>query len=194
MMKRVNIIQETEVFKQAIFRIIAANLQYERFDGTLSDEMVRLNFERGDSAAVLIRDAHNEVFLLTEQFRYPTCKAGAGWLTEVVAGMIDDDEAPSDTLTREIREEIGYCASSFQHIGTFYVSPGGSSERIHLYYSVVDGTKRKSSGGGVLIEGENIRVVTTPVDQALDELKRGLVMDAKTIIALQWFALNRDSL
>ena len=194
MTKRIEIIKETEVFKQAIFRVVAATLKFELYDGTMSDKLVRLNLDRGDSVAALIHDVQNDVLLMTEQFRYPTHEKGPGWLTEIVAGMVDTDEAPVDSMKREIREEVGYRVSSLQHIGTFYVSPGGSSERIHLFYSAVDQTDRVSNGGGKLSEGEDVRVMTKPVSQALEELDQGGIMDAKTMIALQWLALNRDTL
>lgn len=194
MTKRIEIIKETEVFKQAIFRVVAATLKFELYDGTMSDKLVRLNLDRGDSVAALIHDVQNDVLLMTEQFRYPTHEKGPGWLTEIVAGMVDTDEAPVDSMKREIREEVGYRVSSLQHIGTFYVSPGGSSERIHLFYSAVDQTDRVSNGGGKLSEGEDVRVMTKPVGQALEELDQGGIMDAKTMIALQWLALNRDTL
>ena len=194
MTKRIEIIKKEEVFRQAIFRVVAATLKYELYNGTMSDEVVRLNLDRGDSVAALIHDVQNDVLLMAEQFRYPTHEKGPGWLTEIVAGMIDDGETPSDSMKREIWEEVGYRVSSLQHIGTFYVSPGGSSERIHLYYSAVDQADRGSNGGGELSEGENLLVLTIPVDQALEKLDRGQVMDAKTMIALQWLALNRDML
>lgn len=194
MTKRIEIIQKEEVFRQAIFRVVAATLKYELYNGMMSDELVRLNLDRGDSVAALIHDVQNDVLLMAEQFRYPTHEKGPGWLTEIVAGMVDAGEKPSDSMKREIWEEVGYRVSSLRHIGTFYMSPGGSSERIHLYYSAVDQADRGSNGGGKLSEGENVLVLTIPVDQALEELDRGRVMDAKTMIALQWLALNRDTL
>lgn len=194
MTKRIEIIQEEEVFNQAIFRVVAATLKYELYNGTMSDQVVRLNLDRGDSVAALIHDVQNDVLLMAEQFRYPTHEKGPGWLTEIVAGMIDAGETPSDSMKREIWEEVGYRVSSLQHIGTFYMSPGGSSERVHLYYSAVDQADKGSNGGGELSEGENLLVLTIPVDQALEELDQGRIMDAKTMIALQWLALNRDTL
>ncbi len=44
-----------------------------------------------------------------------------------------------------------------------------------------------SDGGGLDTEHEYIEVVEMPVDEALDALDRGLMVDAKTIIALQWY-------
>lgn len=194
MKKRIEIIKKTEVFRQAIFRVVAATLKYELYNGKMSDEMVRLNLDRGDSVAALIHDVQNDALIMIEQFRYPTYENGPGWLTEIAAGMVDAGDSPSETMKREIWEEVGYRVSTLQHIGTFYMSPGGSSERIFMYYTAVDQADRGSSGGGKLSEGEDVLVKKVAVDQALEDLSQGKILDAKTVIALQWLALHRETL
>ena len=194
MNKQVEILSEAEVFNKAIFRIIEAHLRYQRYDGTMSGEVVRLSLERGDSATALVHDVRDDVIVMTEQFRYPAHEKGPAWIRELPAGMIDEGESAADAMAREICEEIGYTIGALRHIATFYVSPGGTSERIHLYYTGVVGANHESSGGGLSSEGEDIRVVRVPVAEALAELDRGRIVDAKTIIALQWFALNRNGL
>mgnify|MGYP000175391092 CR=1 FL=1 len=194
MKKRIEIIKKAEVFRQAIFRVVAATLRYELYNGKMSDEMVRLNLDRGDSVAALIHDVQNDVLIMIEQFRYPTHENGPGWLTELAAGMVDADDTPSETMKREIWEEVGYRVSTLQHIGTYYMSPGGSSERIFMYYTAVNQADRGSDGGGKLSEGEDVLVKQVPVDQALEDLNQGRILDAKTAIALQWLELNRETL
>ena len=194
MKKRIEIIKKAEVFRQAIFRVVAATLRYELYNGKMSDEMVRLNLDRGDSVAALIHDVQNDVLIMIEQFRYPTHENGPGWLTELAAGMVDADDTPSETMKREIWEEVGYRVSTLQHIGTYYMSPGGSSERIFMYYTAVDQADRGSDGGGKLSEGEDVLVKKVPVAQALEDLNQGRILDAKTAIALQWLELNRETL
>jgi len=194
MSKRIEIIGEKEVFKQAIFRVISATLKMELYNGEMSDEIVRLKLDRGDSVAALVHDVHNDVLVMVEQFRYPAHENGQGWLTEIVAGTVDAGDTPMSSMQREIWEEAGYRVSSLQHISTFYVSPGGSSERIHLYYSAVDPSDGGGKGGGKLSEGEDVLVKTVPVDEALEDLAQNRIVDAKSIIALQWLALNRDKL
>jgi ADP-ribose pyrophosphatase len=193
MNKKVEIISQVEVFNKGIFRIIEAHLRYQRYDGKMSDEIVRLSLERGDSAAALVHDSSDDVIVMTEQFRYPAHKKGPAWIKELPAGTVDEGESATDTMAREICEEIGYAITSLRNIATFYVSPGGTSERIHLFYTKVDGTDRVSVGGGLTREGEDIRVVRVPVTEALADLDSGRIVDAKTIIALQWFALHRNA-
>lgn len=189
MTKRFEILKERDVFRQAIFTVREAHLRHEKYDGTMSEEIVRLNLERGDSVAAIVHDVARDLLYFTEQFRYPTIANSSGWLLELPAGAVDAGETPEETLARELLEEIGVNASAFQPIGTFFASPGGSSERILLYYASVDQRARVTDGGGSSEEGEDIRVVTMPVAEAMDALADQRIEDAKTIIGLQWLAL-----
>lgn len=169
------------------FKVDAAEVSFERFDGSMTPPVRRLVFERGDSVAAVVFDRDVERLLLTEQFRFPTLKKGPGWLIEIIAGMIDPGEQPEDSIRREIEEELGYRAERIEHVATFYVSPGGSSERIWVYYTEVGQTSRVSAGGGLPGEHEDIRVVSVSPEEAHAGLKDGRIADAKTIIGLQWF-------
>jgi nudix-type nucleoside diphosphatase (YffH/AdpP family) len=100
--------------------------------------------------------------------------------------MIDRGEQPEDSMRREIEEELGYRTDGIEHIATFYVSPGGSSERIWVYYAEVGDAGHVSAGGGLPGEYEDIRVVSISPEEARAALKDGKIADAKTIIGLQW--------
>ena len=174
------------------FKVDEAEVSFERTDGSMTPPVRRLVFERGDSVAAVVLHRESRSLLLTEQFRFPTLGKGEGWLVEVMAGMIDADEAPETALRREIAEELGYRAECIEHIATFFVSPGGSSERIWLYCAEVGDGGRVSDGGGVASEEEDIRIVTLSLDDARAMLRAGTLMDAKTIIGLQWLFLQPD--
>ncbi len=193
MSKRVDIISQQTVFKKAIFEIIEARLRHEHYNGTMSDEIIRLNLNRGDSVAAIIHNVVDDTLLFTEQFRYPTYRGeGTGWLLETPAGMIDAaDDDPRAAMERELVEEIGYSTQDLQHISTFFVSPGGSSERIHLFYARVQPTQQTESGGGVRSEGEDIRTVAIARKDALAKMMRGEIQDAKTLIGLQWLRMQQ---
>src|SRR4249920_2263526 len=173
------------------FKVDEAEVSFERFDGSMTPPVRRLVFERGDSVAAVVFDRDSERLLLTEQFRFPTLEKGPGWLLEIIAGMIDAGEQPEESLKREIEEELGYRAHRIEHISTFYVSPGGSSERIWLYYAEIAAADRVSAGGGLAHEQEDIRVVWIPPDEASAALKDGRIADAKSLIGLQWFQARR---
>lgn len=192
--KRVEIIEQKQVFKQWIFEIEETKLRHEKYNGKMSDEVVRLTFKRGDSVAAVIHNQARQTVLLTEQFRFPTYANGDGWVMELPAGSIDKpDENPEHAMRREIEEEIGYTVKNLEHISTFYVSPGGTSERIHLFYASVEEKDKLTAGGGLDEEKEDIRTVHISVNDIMTKIKNGAIMDAKTIIGLQWLRMRQLS-
>jgi ADP-ribose pyrophosphatase len=183
--------QNVEIARRAIvfddfFQIEEAHLRHEQFDGTMSETVRRLSFERGDGVAALVVNVEAQTVLLVEQFRYPTLKRGDGWIVEVIAGMLEPDEAPEACIRREILEETGYRVRALRHLSTFYTSPGGTSERIFLFYGEVTDAEKVAQGGGAAHEGEDIRVLAMPFGEVWDALDAGRFQDAKTLIALMW--------
>src|SRR5262245_20862434 len=168
-MPKVKIISRRRVFDD-FFKIDKAKLRFERYDGSMSEVVQRLNFERGDSAAALLFDARTRVVYLIEQFMYPTLAKAGGWLQTVVAGMIDEGETPEEAIRREIEEEAGFAAERIEPVANFFVSPGGSSERIFLFCAVVSDAARVGEGGGVATEHEDIRLVPVAVNEFLARL------------------------
>jgi ADP-ribose pyrophosphatase len=192
MSRRVEVLSHETIFKN-FFRIDQARLRFEKYDGTMSEEVTRLVFERGDSVAALVHDPEADTLTFTEQFRYPTVAKGPGWIMEIPAGSVEEGEEPADTMRRELEEEIGCRVETLTPVHSFYVSPGGTSERIHLFYALVTPAHYVSEGGGLASEHENIRVLTLPVDEVLRQLWAGQIHDAKTLIALQWLHLRRQA-
>lgn len=184
-MRRKVEIESSSLVLDDFFKVRAARLRFERFDGSMSDPVRRLSLERGDAVGVLIYHTEKQQYFLAEQFRYPTLREGHdGWMVEVVAGMVDGDEPPEDAARREVREEIGYELTRLRPLATFYVSPGGSSERIFLFYGEVAESSRVGEAGGLASENEDIRIraFSKPALQAA--LAAGELSDAKTVIAV----------
>lgn len=168
------------------FKVDEVHLRYERFDGQMSPLVRRLNFERGDSVAVIIFKPKSQHILLVNQFKYPAYEKGPGWITETVAGMIEEHESPENAARREVEEETGCKVLKLEHISTFYVSPGGSSERIILYYGEVDEANTITGGGGVAKEDEDIMTVDLSLTEALQQVQSREIVDAKTILGIFW--------
>jgi ADP-ribose pyrophosphatase len=190
-MRKVEIISRRRIFDD-FFKVEEARLRFERYDGTMSEPVRRLNFERGDSVAALLVDPRARMVYLTEQFKYPAFEKAGGWLIDVVAGMIDEGETPDEAVRREILEESGFEAEAIEPIATFFVSPGGSSERIYLYCAIVRCTAPPSGGGGLASEHEDIRIVGWSVDEFLAKFRVGDLADAKALIAACWLKENLE--
>ena len=188
-MRRVEVISRKRVLDD-FFKVDEARLRFERYDGTMSEVVRRLNLERGDAAAALLVDVGRRTIHLVEQFMYPTLEKAGGWIDTVVAGMIDAGETPEQAIRREILEEAGFEAQRVEPIASFFVSPGGSSERIFLFCALVSEAARRSAGGGLASENEDIRVVEWRLDDFLARLEAGGLQDAKTIIAGYWLKDN----
>jgi len=185
-MKKVLIKKKRNVLDD-FFKVEEAYLQFEKFNGEMSDTVRRFSLERGDSVAVLTFNRHTNKLILISQFRYPTYKNGHGWTIETIAGMMDPGETPEETARREAEEETGLNVTALEHITTFYPSPGGSSELIFLYYSEVSGeSKKRDNTGGIISEGEDIISLEISLEDALGKIRSGEIMDAKTIIGIYW--------
>jgi nudix-type nucleoside diphosphatase (YffH/AdpP family) len=185
-MKKVSIEQKRYLLND-FFKVEEAYLRFEQFNGEMSRQLRRLSLERGDSVSILIYNITTKKLILINQFRYPTYQHGDGWITETIAGMVDQGEAPEETARRETEEETGLEITTFEHIATFYPSPGGSSERIFLYYSEVAGEQAGyKSTGGLLREGEDIKVIEFSLPETLAKIRSGEIMDAKTILGIYW--------
>ena len=200
----VRIIEESEDYRlNDLFRVTRATLQYRRFDGRMSDLIARMNFERGDSVGVLLYDPQDDSVILVRQFRYPVFaglspdeREGDGakqaWLLEIVAGVKDVGRTVEEVAHKEVLEEAGYqIVGELQPITTIYPSPGGTSERIHLFLGEVDRWQRAGNGEGVVAEGEDTQILVLPLPDAMRRIASGRIRDAKTIIALQHLWLLR---
>ncbi|WP_103866567.1 MULTISPECIES: NUDIX domain-containing protein [Aquimarina] len=184
------ILSESIVYN-GFLKIKKAMLAHDCFDKEESIICSREMVDQGDSVAVLLFEKDTDHLLLINQFRYPTINKTNGWLIEIVAGGLEKNENPEMSAIREVKEETGYKIDVLEHITTFYASPGVSSERMHLYYGEVSKKDKIYAGGGLLNENEDIQLCKYAVSTIEDLLQKQHINDAKTIIALQWFLLNK---
>ncbi len=184
-MKKVNIEKKARIFDD-FFKIDEVHLQHERLDGSMSPTLRVLNFERGDGVAAIVFNADTDKVILVRQFRYPAYTRGEGWIIESVAGMLDNEMPPEDAIKKEIFEEIGYEVESLSFMSTFFVSPGGTSERIHMYYAVVNNSGKVNAGGGLSTENEDIEILEFYLEDAIHLAQTGGILDGKTLYGLLW--------
>ena len=197
--RRVAIRSERRLFND-VFNIDEVVVAHQRNDGTMSADERRLVFERGDAVAVLLLNVDTHAVVLVEQFRVPSLigrrrddpGTNNGWITEVMAGMIDADETAEQAAIRETLEETGYKIENPVLICNFFSSPGGTSERIFLYFATVSDAARPGRGGGS--GDEDIAIVQIGVAQLFERLAKGLIDDPKLAIAAYWLQSQRHSL
>ncbi|MEJ8800641.1 NUDIX hydrolase [Pontibacter sp. H249] len=168
-------IKNRETAYNGYFKIYKLTVEQE------GQTFTREQFDRGDAVAALIYDTEEQEYILAKQFRVgPEAE-----LVEVVAGMVDKGETPEQSIAREIEEETGYHVDKLQHLHTFYSSPGGTTEKVMLYYAEV--SNQHHTGGGNDHENEHIELVRL----SAEELNKLEAPDAKTIIAQQWVKLQQ---
>lgn len=189
-----DVLEKTVCF-QGFFRLERYRLRHRKFNGEWGRPITRELFERGHAAAVLPYDPQTDEVLLIEQFRAGAISAPGGpWLLEIVAGVIEANETPEQVVARESMEEANCQIGSLIPLYDYLVSPGGTTERIVLFCGQVDmQTIEAGAVYGNHGEDEDIKVHVMPLNEAIRLLSTGRINSASAIIALQWLALNRDS-
>ena len=150
----------------------------------------RETFDRGNAATLLPYNLKQRTVVLVRQFRYPAYVNGYDdLLIEAAAGMLDN-ESPEARIRAEAEEETGYRLGEIRKVFEAFMSPGAATEKLHFFVAEYEPAMRIGSGGGIASEGEEIEVLQLPIDQALAMIGDGRIADAKTIMLLQYAALN----
>ena len=195
----VEVVEKTTPY-DGYFKLDIYRLKHKLFEGGWSGEMTREIFERGHIVSVLPYDPVLDHVVLIEQFRPGAYAALASdwfdgdaspWLIECVAGIIEKGEDPEDVARRETVEETGCRLGEIIPVCHYLSSPGGTSESVFVFCGQVDAS---NAGGiyGLTEEHENIRVYSTPTEEAFQLLNDGRIINAMTLIALQWLTANHD--
>lgn len=181
-------IRSDELLSNFWGKLRKVSFDFVRRDGTI-EEQVREVYDRGNGAAVLPIDSARGTVLLVRQFRMPAHLNGHdGYLIEVCAGVVDDGD-PEQTVLREAEEELGYRLSQVNRAFEAFMSPGTMTEQITCFTARYCPSDRVSAGGGAAHEGEDIEVLELPLSRAVDMVARGDIVDAKTILLLQYASL-----
>ena len=128
-------------------------------------------------AVVMIPMLDARTVLLERQYRYPLQRH----FYELPAGKIEPGEEPLATARRELIEECGYSAASWQHLATLHPCIGYADERIELYLA-----RDLTHVGHAHDEGEFLEVVPMALAEAQAWVRSGRITDAKAIIGLLW--------
>jgi len=160
-------------------KFLRAGVEHFRYDD--GSEVFRDKVWHAGAVGVIALDS-TSVWLT----RQPREVVGLTDSLEIPAGKLDvPGESPLATAKRELAEEIGKHAATWEEIVSFYTSPGFSDERVWLYLA----TDLSDSGPAELDEDERIEVVPWPLEQVEDAIRTS--QDSKTLIALLWLLQQR---
>lgn len=172
---------------------VLKKIQYEILEKNGSwKKQEREAYDRGNGATILLYNKLQQTVILTRQFRLPSFINGNenGMLIETCAGLLDQDN-PEDCIRRETEEETGYQITDVKKVFEAYMSPGSVTEILYFFIAAYNKDMKVSDGGGVAEEQENIEVLELPFSAALDMIECGEIKDGKTIMLLQYAALNQ---
>jgi len=153
-------------------------------------EQSREAYDRGNGAVILLYNKVKNTVVLTRQFRLPVYLGnGNGFLIEAAAGLLDN-ASPESRIIAEAEEETGFKVTTVEKVFEAYMSPGSVTEKLFFFIADYSDRQRSNDGGGLADEGEDIEVLEWPFERALGAVKSGEIQDAKTIMLLQYLAMN----
>lgn len=132
---------------------------------------------RHPGAVVVIPVLDDGRLILERQFRYPLRRT----FLELPAGKIDPGEDILTCARRELREETGYEAEQWRHLGVMHPCIGYSDERIEIFLAT--GLRHV---GHAWDDGEFLEFELFTLDEVRAAVFDGRITDAKTITALFW--------
>ena len=186
---------ELEVLSDHWYVLRKATFDYRHRDGRVTRE-VREAYDRGNGVTILLFDPAAGTVIVTRQFRLPIYLNGHpnGMLIETAAGLLDRrGEDPEDAIRREAEEEAGVSVGEVHRLFELFMSPGSVTERVTFFVATYSHEQRVSQGGGKADEGEDIEVLELTLDEALAMVDAGTIDDGKTVILLQWAALQHTA-
>ncbi|HEV7846121.1 MAG TPA: NUDIX hydrolase [Thermoleophilaceae bacterium] len=158
-----------------------AKVRIDRFRYEDGEEAEREIVEHPGAVGIVAHDGER-LYLV----RQPREAVNEPELLELPAGKLDEEgESPLDTARRELAEEIGKGARTWQHLTSFYTSPGFADEECHLFMATDLYDESADTD-----ENERIEIVEVPLTQ-LDGVIRDC-RDSKTLVGLLWLRAFLD--
>lgn len=168
---------ESEIASETVFKGVLLEVRKDRVLLPNGKESLR-EYIVHPGAVVVLAFLDNGNLLFERQFRYPLRRV----FLELPAGKIDPGEPILDTARRELLEETGYVAASWEHLGVMHPCIGYSDERIEIFAA----RELHLAGEKQLDHNEFLDVIEVSPEEAKAAVFRGEISDAKTITALYW--------
>jgi 8-oxo-dGTP pyrophosphatase MutT (NUDIX family) len=153
-------------------RVITVNVETVKLpNGHVADLEI---IHHPGGAAIVAIDEQRRVCLI-RQFRH----AASGWIWELPAGKLEPAEPPLETARRELVEEAGRTAQSWDYLGPYVSSPGVFTEIVHLYLAQGLSSATMSHEAAEVIE-----VHWIDLEEACGRALNGDINDGKSALGL----------
>ncbi len=167
---------ETTLESKTVFRGVLLNVVADTVGLPNGSTSVR-EYIHHPGACTIIAFVDEETILFERQFRYPLHRH----FIELPAGKIDAGEDPLRTAQRELREECGYEAAEWRHLGTLHPCIGYADEHIELYLA-----RQLTHVGHALDSDEFLEVFPLTIPEALSWVRQGRITEAKALTGILW--------
>jgi nudix-type nucleoside diphosphatase (YffH/AdpP family) len=182
-------VKDVRLLSDNHYTLKTTTFEWRRANGAWQTQH-RESYDRGNGATLLPYNLGQRTVVLVRQFRYPAYVNGHDdLLIEAAAGLLDN-ASPEVRIRAEAEEETGYRLRDIRKVFEAFMSPGSVTEKLHFFVAEYEPDMRIGSGGGNPDEGEDIEVLELSIDEALAMINDGRIVDAKTIMLLQYAALN----
>lgn len=170
-MKNADLISSERVFDGKVFDV-------DRDEVTLPHgRTVKMDVVRHPASVVLVPVPEPGHVILIRQYRHAVNR----WLWELPAGSVDEGETPEAAARRECHEEIGQVPETIVRLGALYPTPGYCDEEMVFFrLSGLGDTTEEAEKD----EDEDIEAKTFTLREARDMVRRGEILDMKTVVGL----------
>jgi 8-oxo-dGTP pyrophosphatase MutT (NUDIX family) len=175
-----SVVGENKEYNTPIFNLLKRSMRLEA-----SDEQVSADFYVLDAPEWInvIPITHNNEVVLVEQFRYgieePTL--------EIPGGMVDEGEVPGEAARRELHEETGYAAESWESLGKVSSNPAIMSNFTHIYLAENCRYKGEIKNHDA---SERINVHLIAIEEFLDWVADGTIHHSIVVAAVAKYLLR----
>jgi nudix-type nucleoside diphosphatase (YffH/AdpP family) len=178
-------IENMQILAEARGKLTSVSFRQRRRDGKWQQRKREI-YDNGNSAVILPYDPKRKTVLLTRQLRLPIyLQDGRESSIEACAGKLDGEKAET-RIIKEMQEELGYRIEEVEPLFALYPSPASVAEKIEFFTCCYSPADKVSGGGGLADEGEDIEVIETALEQASAMIRSGEIIDAKTVILIQY--------
>jgi ADP-ribose pyrophosphatase len=169
------------VEKQVLYEGQRIRLERNHLDDEATGKRLRKEVLVHPGAVVILGFLPDGRLVLIRNRRYTINQT----LIELPAGTLEKGEHPMNCAGRELLEETGYLAGRLKPLGSFFASPGILTEKMYLF-AAYDLEQQEQN----LDESEEIEVMPVTMEQAIEMIRQGEIMDGKTIAGIYLYQLK----